>query len=71
MVLGFGIATTTDGEYLTATDGASLTKVYRSIDLSWTVKGQEIEVTALFAAGAAVLLLLAVGWSVLRTGRVI
>jgi Ca-activated chloride channel homolog len=65
------IAATTDGEYLAAADGPALTKVYQSIDLTWTVKGEEIEVTGLFAAAAALLLLLGAGWSVVRTGRVI
>ena len=66
------IATTTDGEYLAAADEQALTKVYESIDLSWTLKGRKIEITALFAAAAALLLLLiGAGWSFVRTGRVI
>jgi Ca-activated chloride channel family protein len=45
--------------------------VYESIDVSWTVESRNIEVTALFAAAAAVLLLLGVGLSLARSGRVI
>jgi Ca-activated chloride channel family protein len=65
------IATTTDGTYFTAADAQSLTRVYESIDLSWTVQSRNIEVTALFAAAAAMLLLLGVGRSLARSGRVI
>jgi len=65
------IATTTDGEYLAAADEQALTQVYQSIDLSWTVQGRKTEVTAMFAAAAALLLLVGAGWSVARTGRVI
>jgi Ca-activated chloride channel family protein len=65
------IATTTNGTYFGATDAQSLAKVYDSIDLSWTVVSRNIEVTALFAAAAALLLLLGVGLSLARSGRVI
>jgi Ca-activated chloride channel family protein len=65
------IATTTDGEYLAAADEEALTKVYESIDLSWTAKGEKTEITGLFAAGAALLLLLGAGLSFVRFGRVI
>jgi Ca-activated chloride channel family protein len=65
------IATTTDGNYFPAADAEALAKVYDSIDLSWTLEKRRTEVTALFAAGAAVLLLLAVGLSLARSGRVI
>ena len=66
-----GIATTTDGTYFAAADAQALTNVYESIDLSWTVESRNIEVTALFAAAAAVLLLVGVGLSLARSGRVI
>jgi Ca-activated chloride channel family protein len=65
------IATTTDGRYFAAADAQALAGVYESIDLSWTVESRNIEVTALFAAAAAVLLLLGVGLSLARSGRVI
>ena len=65
------IATTTDGRYFAASNAQALTGVYESIDLSWTVESRNIEVTALFAAAAAVLLLVGVGLSLARSGRVI
>jgi len=65
------IATTTDGTYFAAADAQALAGLYESIDLSWTVESRNIEVTALFAAAAAVLLLLGVGLSLARSGRVI
>jgi Ca-activated chloride channel family protein len=65
------IATTTDGTYFAAADAQALTRVYESIDVSWTFESRNIEVTALFAAAAAVLLLLGVGLSLARSGRVI
>jgi Ca-activated chloride channel family protein len=65
------IATTTDGTYFAAADAQALAKVYDSIDLGWTVRSRNIEVTALFAGAAAVLLLLGAGLSLARSGRVI
>jgi Ca-activated chloride channel family protein len=65
------IATTTDGAYFPAADAQALTRVYESIDVSLTFESRNIEVTALFAAAAAVLLLLGVGRSLARSGRVI
>jgi Ca-activated chloride channel homolog len=65
------IATTTDGTYFAAADAQALAKVYDSIDLSWTFQSKNIEVTALFAAAAAVLLLVGAGLSLARSGRVI
>ncbi len=65
------IAATTDGEYLAAGDEQALAKVYDSIDLTWTVKNQEIEITGIFAVLAGLLLLLGAGLSFIRTGRVI
>jgi Ca-activated chloride channel family protein len=65
------IASTTNGTYFRAVDAQSLAKVYDSIDLSWTLQATRIEVTALFAAAAAVLLLIGAGLSLTRSGRVI
>ena len=65
------IATTTDGTYFAAADAQQLTGVYESLDVSLAVVNKNIEVTALFAAAAAVLLLLGVGLSLARSGRVI
>jgi Ca-activated chloride channel family protein len=65
------IATTTNGRYYAAADERDLASVYRSIDLKWTVKGERIEVSAVFAAGAALLLLAGAGLTLARSGRVI
>jgi Ca-activated chloride channel homolog len=65
------IAKTTGGRYFAAPDGKTLTEVYRSIDLAWTVRRQRTEVTALFAGGAAVLLLVGAGLSLAWYGRVV
>jgi Ca-activated chloride channel family protein len=65
------IASTTDGEYFAAGDEAELRAVYSSIDLSWKVEAKHLEVTALFAGAAAILLLVGAGLSVAWYGRVI
>jgi Ca-activated chloride channel family protein len=65
------IATTTNGEYFNAADERQLQKVYGALDLAWTVEGRRTEVTALFAAAAALLLMLGAGLSILWYGRVI
>jgi Ca-activated chloride channel family protein len=65
------IATTSDGEYFAAADSQALTKVYESIDLKWTTEGRKMEVTAFFAAAAALSLLIGAGLSFLWYGRVI
>lgn len=65
------ISETTDGAYYAADDAASLSKVYSSIDLAWTARTQEREVTSWFATAAALLLLLGASVSVLRSGRVV
>ncbi len=65
------IASVTDATYFAAADEQALTSVYSSIDLAWTVEAKQMEVTALFAAAAALLLLLGAGLSFLWFGRVI
>jgi Ca-activated chloride channel family protein len=65
------ISETTDGAYYAADDAASLSKIYSSIELAWTARTQEREVTSWFATAAAVLLLLGASVSVLRSGRVV
>jgi Ca-activated chloride channel family protein len=65
------IADTTDGTYFAARDAASLARVYDSIDLSWTARTEQREVTSWLAAAAALLLLAGAALSVLRSGRVI
>jgi len=65
------IATATDGRYYAAADEQALASVYRSIDPVWTIQARHMEVTALFAGAAALLLLLGVGLSFAWYGRVI
>jgi Ca-activated chloride channel family protein len=65
------IASTTDGEYFAAADAGALARVYGSIDLSWAVQSRRTEVTALFCAAAALLLLVGAGVSFVWFGRVI
>lgn len=65
------IARITDGRYYQAADGAALEQVYRSIDLAWTVRTERIEITALLAAAAALLLLIGAGLSFVWFGRVV
>ncbi len=65
------IASVTDASYFAAADEKELTSVYSSIDLAWTIEAKQMEVTALFAAAAALLLLLGAGLSFLWFGRVI
>jgi Ca-activated chloride channel family protein len=65
------VARTTDGRYYAAADGAALEQVYRSIDLAWTVRTEKIEVTALLAGIAALLLLVGAGLSFVWYGRVV
>jgi Ca-activated chloride channel family protein len=65
------VADTTDGTYYPARDEEALDEVYASIRPGWTVQAQRAEVTALFAAGAALLVLVASLLSVRRSGRVV
>ncbi len=65
------IASMTDAEYFNAADEAELAKVYESIDLALTFEGEHIEVTALMAAAAAVLLLMGTGLSLAWFGRAV
>jgi Ca-activated chloride channel family protein len=65
------IAETTDGTYYAAADEKSLAQVYSAIELGWSTEARRLEVTALFAAGAAVLLLAGALLSLVRSGRVV
>ena len=65
------IASTTDGQYFAAADEQALASVYRSINLSWTVDAERIEITGLFAGAAALLLFVGMGLSFAWFGRVI
>lgn len=65
------IADATGGRYRAAPDEASLADVYGSIDLAMTSTPVHIEISALFAAAALLILVAAASTSILRTGRVI
>jgi Ca-activated chloride channel homolog len=66
-----GIAERTGGRYLTAADPQAATAVFDAIDLAWTVRPQRIELTALVAALAGLLLLVSVGLSLRWTRRAV
>ena len=49
----------------------ALSEVYSTIELGWTTQAKRLEVTALFAAAAAVLVLAAALLALSRSGRVV
>jgi Ca-activated chloride channel homolog len=63
------IASVTNGAYFNATDSATLAQIYRSIDLRTVTNPEETEITALFAAGSTLLLLIGAAMSMLWFGR--
>jgi Ca-activated chloride channel homolog len=65
------IATVSDGEYFRAADTESLNKVYEGIDLEFVREDAKTELTGLFAAGAALFLVLGAALSLLWFGRVL
>jgi Ca-activated chloride channel family protein len=65
------VSSLTDGTYYEAADAASLTQIYKTIDLEFTVKGEYTEVTAVFTAASALLLVAGALLSVLWFGRVV
>jgi Ca-activated chloride channel family protein len=65
------IAERTDGAYVAAADAGALPAVARALELQWTVRTERIEVTALLAAAAGLLLLGGVALSLARTGRIL
>jgi Ca-activated chloride channel family protein len=65
------VAELTDGEYYEATDAASLGEIYKNIDLEFKAVTEHTEVTALFTAGAALLLVIGALLSVFWFGRVV
>lgn len=65
------IADRTDGRYFAAADEQTLTAVYDAIDLAWRVADEHIELTAVAAAAAALLLLGSVGLSFAWFGRAV
>ncbi len=64
------IAQATAAEYFHAGTGADLRKVYETLNARYVLEKKQTEVSALFAAAAAVLAVLAAGLSMLWFGRV-
>jgi Ca-activated chloride channel homolog len=64
------IAGVTQGDYFYAGTAADLKKVYQGLSSRLVVEKKETEISALFAAGAALLVVLAAGLSVWWFGRV-
>jgi Ca-activated chloride channel family protein len=65
------IADLTRGEYFYASNAAELNTIYRTLTSRLVLEKQETEITALFAAAAAVLAVLAAGLSVLWFSRLV
>ncbi|MDT7581893.1 MAG: Ca-activated chloride channel [Pseudonocardiales bacterium] len=65
------IAARTDGRYFAASDAQAATAVYDAVELAWTVQSEHVELTALLAAAAAVLLLVGVALSLTWFGRAV
>ena len=65
------VASVTDGSYHEAADAAGLAAISKSIDLRFKIVSQHTEVTGLFAAAGAVLLMAGALLSVLWFGRVV
>jgi Ca-activated chloride channel family protein len=65
------VATVTDGHYYEAANAAELAKIYKDIDLDFKTVTEHTEVTALFTAGAALLLVIGALLSVFWFGRVV
>ena len=65
------IADVTDGTYFRADSAASLSSIYRSIDLEWRRESKFTEVTALVAAAGAALLAIGAALSLFWMGRLV
>lgn len=65
------IAKTTGGTYFHAEDSASLTKVYKSIDLKWKRVSEHTEITGLLTAASALLFTVGAALSLRWFGRVV
>ena len=65
------VAKVSDGTYYEAADAAALAEIYKSIDLDFKSKTEYTEITALFTAGAALLLVVGALLSVFWFGRVV
>jgi len=65
------IAQLTNAEYFNATSGAELKKIYDSLTTKFALAREETELTALFAAAAAALLVVAAGLSAAWFSRIL
>ena len=65
-----GIAAATGGEYFRATSGMELRKVYAGLQSRLVIGHEDTEVTALFAAAAAALIVIGAGLSLSWFGRI-
>jgi Ca-activated chloride channel family protein len=65
------VAAVSDGTYYEAAEVAALSEIYKSIDLDFKSQTKHTEVTALFTAGAALLLVIGALLSVFWFGRVV
>ena len=65
------IAKVSDGKYFAAEDSASLSSIYKTIDLKWRSVKETSEVTALLSAGSILLLLIGSGLSLFWFGKVV
>lgn len=65
------VAEVTDARYFTAQDEQQLAEVYDGIDLRWALNRSRMEITALLAGGAALLVLAGASLSFAWFGRVI
>jgi Ca-activated chloride channel family protein len=65
------IASVSNGTYFNATDSATLSQIYRNIDLRSVTDPQQTEVTALFAGVSTILLLVGGVMSMLWFGRLV
>lgn len=63
------IALLTEGEFYKAQDAAELNKIYQQLSTKFTLERAQTEVTSLFAAASALLVLLAAGLSLYWFGR--
>jgi Ca-activated chloride channel homolog len=64
------IAQRTDGRYLAADDPQLASSLADAVDLTWEVKAQRIELTALVAAAAVLFLVAGAALALARSGRV-
>jgi Ca-activated chloride channel homolog len=64
------IAQRTDGRYLAADDPQLASSLADAVDLTWEVKAQRIELTALVAAAAVLFLIAGAALALARSGRV-